>query len=59
MVFVIGTKQQNLQVLDDTLQVKKDVIRALSFLIGMVCGVLVAITNSDWDHVVQNTKKNS
>ncbi len=59
MVFVIGTKQQNLQILDDTLQVKKDVIRALSFLIGVVCGVLVAITNSDWDPVVQNTKKNS
>jgi hypothetical protein len=59
MVFVIGTKQQNLQILDDTLQVKKDVIRALSFLIGMVFGVLVAITNSDWDLVVQNTKKNS
>ncbi len=59
MVFVIGTKQQNLQILDDTLQVKKDVIPALSFLIGMVCGVLVAITNSDWGHVVQNTKKNS
>jgi len=43
---------------DDICRVKKDVTLVEFILIGMVCGVLVVITNYEQNRAVQSTRKN-
>jgi len=46
-MFVIDTEQKNQITLDDTCQVKKDVILVMFLSIGMAYGALAVITSYD------------